>query len=266
MNATFKIPSGSFARTFARWQAVTGRAGGELLRDRAGMLARYMAASTQPARATGKITPKGGTKEEQRLGQNAVADDLARIMDAPRGAFAVLPANHQPDLLVLIHKGGKKKGEVYLIDRNLYLTDAVALSAFHQSRKIGGGRVTRAGTYPDVGRGRWKSRQVAVTTKALRDAHFDRMKGRVGWAKAGWISAGQTVSSVGFSNVPAWIQKPAPGNAVVNLNGPRPFLRLINGVNYSQEVLRPEYAASAIQGFTRSLEKDMKAQIEHLLK
>lgn len=277
MNASFKFPAGKVNGLLKKWEKLAGDSYANLLRDRAGMLGRYMAASTQPARPTGEEGPPGGTKEEQNIGINAIVSDIAMIVQRIKPSASILPARGQQERLV-IRYGGKKgrknrkgervqAGQAYIIDRDLFMTNPQTIFYFHQSKRSAAtGRVSRAGAHADVFRGRWKNREVAVTTGETRKDYVATAKKLVGWAKAGWITAARSISSVGFSKVPVWIKKEAPGSAVANFSGSRQTLRLINGVKYSDEVLRPTYRDKAIAGFTKSLLKDIQFRVEDLMK
>ena len=266
--ATFRIPDMDFATTLRVYERVCQRTGGALLRSRAGMLGRYMAASTQPARATGSRNPTGGTVAEKMMGQKAVRSDIAKIIDGVKAGASVMPARGQSDRLVLRYsakRGGGEAGKVWLVDRDLYMESAAELHQFHQSRRLpSNGRVTTAGLR-DQRQGRWKSRKVAITTKALRDAQMKKTIARVGFAKRGWLNAARDLSSDGMSRVPAWLRDgDAPGTGTFS-GGARPFIRLTNNVAHAGKVLRPEYQQRALEGFFASLKKDLKFQIEYEL-
>lgn len=285
MEGHFSVESEGIDALFNQLEALGGKGAAVMIRERAGMLGRYLASSTAPvadleaskaakeseayqssaakiiAVGAGKdtITATGDSPYAKKLGQQAVMVDLKRCFDVVAG-YTVKDARGATDKLVLM-KGGGRKGtarQVYLIDRRFYATSIEDMAKFHKSKLTARGRVSTAGLKNQT-TGRWKSGDTMVCTKTMFNAYARLVMSHVGWAKSGWITAARQIPGAkGFAKIPKWMSHPAPGSGEDGTrSGTDPYIKLTNRVKYVGDVLSPGIEQGAREAFERSLMKEL---------
>lgn len=243
-----KVETASLNAAFARLAAATGKSFGSIVLQNARLIAWNLAHNTQPY---------GMTLAEKKTGEAAVARDVGKVYRSAQSIFAEI--NRLDEKLAkawyqLVKNGGYAHAEKLL--RKLQIQDRNAPifapldPGFHAAARDRRGRVARH-----------RVAQIVPDAKDIKD--YIRSKAQlVGFAKAGWISAGSQLGKV--TRVPAWITRhvgKAPGHAVDNTKGTDPHATLTNNVRYIATVLPQAQIAAAL----RIQREKMLAAIEHAL-
>jgi hypothetical protein len=199
----------------------------------------------------------GMDKGTQRVGEAAVARDIGNIFKAASAIYKELKA--EDEKLAKMWWKAVKAGQLDLAsillrrsdlrDRNAQIGELDP--AVHQKQRNSRGRVST----------RHRAEIIVPDAKTIKAYIKERQKS-VGFAKAGWISAGTDLGRV--TRVPAWITRhvgKAPGHAIDNSKGIDPHCILVNNVNYVSQILPQNQFAKVINS---SLDSFLK-HIDHVI-
>lgn len=256
----------SLQRALLRYAEATGRSLGVVVRQNTRLIAWNLAHNTQPY---------GMDLAAKKLGEAAVARDVGKV-------FASGPQIYK---IIKFEATAKEARRFNKLVKNSNSAETMA-GAFWQMLK--GGRYGELRRFlksldipeidlpigeidPKIHKARWNSRGrvrgnapslIVPNAKDIRD-YIKVVKKRVGYAKAGWITAGSRVGSI--TRVPAWITRhrgAAPGTADDRSHDKtNPHITLTNRVPYISRILPDHEVADAL----RIQREKMLAHIEHVL-
>jgi len=239
-----------------------------LIKEKAGLFARYLAENTQPVDGMGGTDPDGGSLKARDLGRSAVRRDISKVYCGPGDAFSILRnkvagINGDSKPLAKAFYALLKQGRIQDA-RNLLREGGASVSidvsewdngAMHKQRRNKKGRVGRSYSPTAIG-----------DKKALK-AYIKKKTEMVGFAKAGWVNAAKQLGEKGLSKIRGWIKKhrDAPGKAS-DLTGDeaRPRILLRNGVDYAPQTLDERQFNRTIEQFEDAVEAELKAKIKAL--
>lgn len=245
-------------RLFEKLAEFTGKTVPQLIREKAGLMARYLAENTQPVDGMGGTNPDGGSLKARDLGRGAVRRDLARVY-VGGGTAASKIKKLAPNLLKAYWWAMKQgmSAEAERISKLAHVPLAVRdwdHGARHRQLRNNRGRI-----------GKSNDPQVIDDKKSLR-AYLKLIEDRVGWAKAGWITAAKKIGTKGLSKVRGWIKNlPAPGAAQDLTNDEnRPRIILTNRVKYASRALNQTQFDRTAQQFENAIVAELKAKLKAL--
>ncbi len=239
----------SLQLALVRLAEVTGKSLGAVVKQNTRLIAWNLAHNTQPW---------GMDKAAHLVGKSAVARDIGKVFlsaqvlykqlleedkKLAKQWYKILKAGGYPQALRLLQDNSRNP------NRNTPVIDQLDPD-LHQRYRNSRGRVNR-------------HRAVAIIPdKKQITRYITQIQERVGFAKAGWITAGSQLGSI--AKVPAWITKhrgKAPGHAEdMSQRKPDPFCTLTNEVNYITSIFSEGYAADAM----RIAREKMLKHIEHV--
>lgn len=245
---TIQAETGQLNAAFTRLANTTGKAFGAIVLQSSRLIAWNLAHNTQPY---------GMTLAEKKLGEAAVARDIGMVYRSAQKMFEILRAHDEQIARAwykLVKMGGYAQAEKLLRSQAVQDRNAPIFGpldpGFHSDSRNRRGRVSRH-----------RIAQIVPDGNEIK-AYIKQRQAHVGFAKAGWITAGSQLGKV--TRVPAWITRhvgQAPGQAVDNSKRPDPHCLLTNNVNYISAILPPSEVASAL----RMQREKMTAHIEHVL-
>lgn len=221
---------------------------GELMRERAGMMGRYLASATMPVVVDGEATT-GDSNAARKIGQNAVRRELRQMFIRHRGTTP-RPHRWRKDLFFYKNAAGYPN----VAPLRPVITDEATLKAtHHQHRRFGGKKHAQTGF---------------LVLASVYDAYEKKVLARVGWAKSGFMSAAADIPGAkGLTQAPKWMRQPAPGSADDRTNNEtNPSYFLENDVPYVSEIFSARQMARAEDRFERSLTEELRRRIRYLTK
>lgn len=254
---------------------LTGKTSGEILRDRAGSLGRYLAEATQPVAGMDTANPDGGSAAAKNLGRAAVARDIRKVYISPASIFAELKnkptfgpsAQNYNAGTVLARRFYKLLKSGDLAGAKAIMRAAGVKSSHLELILWDGGAIHRRSRNKRGRIGRGFSPYVVSDAKAVKKYTADRQK-NVGFAKSGWVHAAEEISGKKHGGTAAWIKAvhgPGKGRDMTgDLRNPR--ISLTNQVRYISAILDEKYELRAMGAFERSLQKEIAVKLEHLAK
>jgi hypothetical protein len=178
-----------------------------------------------------RLTPPTGNapftenfSDQKQAGENAIKGDIMGRTGGSRsqrsiGLFYAAPAaflRNKPSANT-VKLFAKKDGTVYGVEKKLFQPNASigVMSAHHQRFRTANGRVSTAGALTrDVGR--WKFIDKMVVSKGALASYMRVVRGRVGMAKSGWVTAARNLGVT----LQAWINRHSqPGEGTLDLRG-----------------------------------------------
>ena len=241
----------SLQLALVRLAEVTGKSLGAVVKQNTRLIAWNLAHNTQPW---------GMTLAEKKLGEAAVARDVGKVFISAQDMYKRLLIENEKlakRWYKLVQGGGYAQALRLLQDnskdpfRNTPVMDLLDPELHQRSRNSSRGRVSRH-----------RPSAILPQGKQIRDYIKNVVQPRVGFAKAGWITAGSQLGNI--AKVPAWITRhkgKAPGHAEdMSQRKPDPFCTLTNQVDYVSRIL-PEHAVADALRIQR--EKMLK-HIEHV--
>lgn len=240
------VKDDNLAQLWDTLATVTGSTVGELMRERSGMMGRYLASATQPVVVDGENST-GDTNAARKIGQRAALRTLRQMFTRVR-AFAAVRG--RTDLVRVTAMSGK----TFYAERPKCIADAKQLQVIHrQHRRFGGKKPSQNGF---------------LVLSTIYDSYEKTIMARVGWAKSGFMSAASAIPGAkGLTQVPAWMRQPAPGSADDRTdNESNPTFFLTNDVPYVSEILSDRYLARAESSFETSLASELRRRIRYLTK
>lgn len=253
-------------RELDRFASRTGRRVGEVIKQRSGHVARELAYVTGP-RGLNHTTKK-------RIENSIRGDLLGRYNGGQPGIFysaplALLRKWYNISPTGMVRTWATKDGRVYGTESDLYRPNAsMAEMESHHRRYFKNGRMTKAGHFTrDIGR--WKFIDKMVVGKTAAAAYLRRVLQRVGWSKAGWITAalhvGGRVPAGGRLRVPMWVlrhARKAPGRGVDHTaHRVHPYILLMSRVPWVTEQVTASGVAAALRGVRVNLEKELRMRL-----
>lgn len=243
------IELASLNRALASLANATGQRLGQVVKQNTRLIAWNLAHNTQPY---------GMTLAQKKIGEAAVMRDIGKVYQSAQAVFKLI-ADQDKQLAKQWYKlvqGGGYAAALKLLQsskftfRNTPIHDSL-LPELHQKSRNSRGRVSRH-----------RPAQIVPQAKQIKDYIKQRAK-LVGFAKAGWITAGAALGSI--RNVPAWITRhkgSSPGSADDQSNRrDDPYITLTNQVRYVSQILPDNEVAGAL----RIQREKMLAHIEHVL-
>lgn len=244
-----KIETAKLNAAFAEYSRATGKAFGAVVLQNARLISWNLAHNTQPY---------GMTLAEKKTGEAAVARDIGNVFASAAAIYELLKVENEKlakAWYALVKQGGYGHAEKLLRqhsklrDRNAPIF-APLDPEFHQRSRNRYGNVSRQ-----------RIAQIVPDAKEIK-TYIKQRQQLVGFAKAGWISAGSQLGKV--TRVPGWITRHvgrAPGSAIDNTKGIDPHVTLINSVRYVGTILPPSERAAAL-----AIQREkMLSHIEHVL-
>jgi hypothetical protein len=227
---------------------------GQVILQRSGFFARYLAEATQPS---------GLTKASREKGVAAVRRDIGRVYVGINRVVAELRK-----------RAGARAaaGFVRLVKRG----DVASAKSLLQALQIrghnldwqhwdGGAKHSSARS----ARGRVHRYHVPVviddSPKEI-PAYRKLIEKRVGWAKSAWHKAISSITSQGFSGVPAWAKQNAPGTGTDKTgDGDFPHVKLDNRVSYIRRVITWETQQKVMASFEKSFAKRIAMELAKVI-
>ncbi len=224
-----QVNTAKLEQAFNRLDKSAQRSFGKIVLQQSRLTSWHLARCTQPWNSD---FGNGMDKGTQRVGQAAVGRDIGNVFKAASAVFAQLKA--EDETLAKAWWKAMKHGQYEaasimlrkssLRDRN---AEIGALNpALHQKLRDNRGRISRQ-----------RAALIVPDAKSIKDYIKERQQ-LVGFAKAGWISAGSGLGRV--TRVPAWITRhvgKAPGHGINNAQGIDPHCTLVNDVRYVSQIL-----------------------------
>ena len=255
--------------------AILGKPIGQIIKERAVMMGRYLAEITPPiVRAQGptltgdNLEVDGGSIQARNLQRFAIRRDTKRTYIGARAIFKRLNDSNgetgkaQAKQFWKAVKGGQL-GEARDIMRASGIKDKDApLIQFDDGAALRKGR-TKQGK---VNAGRKPT--IVLDMKALAE-YTKKIEKRAGFTKAGWINAAAQVSTVGMSRVKGWIKvhTNAPGIGEDRTsNTAFPAVYLTNSVPWINETLSARAIGLADRFFLNNLAKEVETQFSRIIK
>lgn len=201
--------------------------------------------------------PWGMKLAEKKTGEAAVMRDIGKVFKPATAIFKAIRATDSK--LAKAWYSLVKDGKFSAAERILKATDLLDRNAeigpiedrHHRDSRGSRGRVHRH-----------RAAQIIPDARELRE-YQKKITARVGFAKAGWITAGMKVGNV--TKVPAWIKRhqgAAPGAARDNSRDMfSPHITLSNQVRYLPRIMSESDVAHAL----RLQREKMLAHIQHVL-
>ena len=246
VNFSATVKDGDLEKLWNTLATTMGTTVGELMRERAGMMGRYLASATMPVVVDGENTT-GDSKAAQLIGQKAALKELRAMFSRVR---EIRPHRQRPDLVIATAMSGK----TFLAQRSKVITDAVTLKSTHRTNRRFAGK---------------KPAQVGFLVLAtIYDPYEKHILSRVGWAKSGFMSAaGDIPGAKGVTQAPKWMRQNAPGSADDRTdNESNPSYYLNNDVPYVSEIFSASQMAKAEDRFEQSLTSELRRRIRYLTK
>lgn len=242
-----KIETRELAAALKQLATATRKNFGEVVRQNARLVAWNLAHNTQPW---------GMKLDQKKTGEAAVMRDIGKVFKPATAIFKELRASDVK--LARAWYSLVKAGKYAEAERILTATDLLDRNAdigpiedrHHRDSRGSRGRVHRH-----------RAAQIIPDSKELR-AYQKKIAARVGFAKAGWITAGSQVGKV--TKVPAWIKRhtAAPGAARDNSKDMfSPHITLRNQVRYLPRIMTQSDVAHAL----RLQREKMLAHIQHVI-
>lgn len=245
MKGQVQIETRKFETALRQLAAATGKSFRQVVDQNARLIAVNLAFQTQPF---------GNSIASRKQGEAAVMRDIGKVYRPANKVFDELKGQSEQQA-----KGfykAIKNGEYALAqdilrrsgirDRNAEVGEFDA--QWHRKSKNRRGRVSRNRT--------------ALITPDNRDAkaYTKEVQRRVGYAKSGWIAAGEQIGKL--SRVPKWMRKGASNGSASKRGGEaNPSVVLNNLVAYVSDVLPPAQIAEAL----RIQREKMEAHIRHVV-
>ena len=262
--------------------AVSRKTIGQIIKARAGTMARYLAESTMPVGRVSTSTLSDGRVVEQAvglnsidageisgtgpairaLGRNAVLRDLNRVYMGASRAFASISDKKLARAAYAAIKQ-QRWDEMRARLKGAGVSVAALTSepwdsgARHRKSRNSRGRVN-SGTKPVI----------VSDTRALADyvrniAGTPTRGGRVGLAKSGFVRASYLITGKWPRGTPAWMRLPAPASASDNTHDAHnPRITFTNLLRYADEALPDRQYSAAIMRLERALIRDMEIQLQ----
>lgn len=242
-----------------RLALVTNRSVGEIIRERAPTLARYLATATMPIAGLSRDggNADGFSKAAETLGKKAVTRDLGRVYVSPKTITRSLSESNGEHGEAMAKGFTKflKKGELQsakaILDRSGIAARQLTIVAWdggdaHRKARNNRGRVPAA-----------RKPQITTDAVALRK-YSDMRRKNVGFAKGGWINAAASVGALPKS-IPQWVKRHAsPGSAKdMTSDGTNPRFELTDAVNYMTAIMGEKYLIQATESFDKSMRKEI---------
>lgn len=240
----------SLQLALVRLAEVTGKSLGNVVKQNTRLIAWNLSHNTQPW---------GMTLAEKKLGEAAVARDVGNVFISAQSMYQRLLIENEKlarRWYKLVQGGGYAQALRLLQDfskdpfRNTPVIDQLDPELHQRARNSSRGRVSR-------------HRPAAILPQGKQIKEYIKtVQQRVGFAKAGWITAGSQLGAI--AKVPAWITRhkgAAPGHAEdMSQRKPDPFCVLTNDVNYVSLILPDHAVADAL----RIQREKMLKHIEHV--
>lgn len=250
----------------AQLALLLGRSAEEVIVMRAPMLGRYLAAYTQPVAdkdTGGAIDLKsanfdGTSKKARQLGQAAVQRDLLKVYKPLVSIFEAVLKKKGPGVAAVVWSFIKKNKtrELQELLQKIGFSDVMVSfdgGALHRARK-------RRGRVPG------KPNPMYVGDVKALEKYVKLEKGQVGFAKSGWVKAGDAVpGGQGAGKAPAWMRQNAPGLARVGKDADGPYVTLVNAVSYVSEIMSNRTYLLGLNQFVKSLEKEVASVFAYVI-
>lgn len=244
-----KVETARLNAAFSQLAIATGKSFGSIVLQNSRLIAWNLAHNSQPY---------GMTLAEKKTGEAAVARDIGNVFKSAAAIFELLKAEDEKlakSWYALVKQGGYGQAEKLLREKSKITDRNAPIFApldprFHDNARGRGGRVNRH-----------RAAQIVPDGKSIK-SYIKEVQQRVGFGKAGWITAGNQIGRV--TRVPGWITRHggrAPGSAIDNTKGIDPHVTLINGVSYIGSILPPHEIASALN----MQREKMLSHIEHVI-
>lgn len=270
MKLSLKLEADALSRELATFAFETRQSVAKTLRQRSGHVARELAYVTGPFGLDSKTKAKiensirtdllGGVKRAGEKKQSAL------FYSAP---LSMLRKWHYESPQGIVRTWATKEGKVYGTESTLYRPNAGrAEMRKHHKRYFKNGRRSRAGTFTrEIGR--WKFIDKMVVGKGAMNDYLRWVLLKVGWSKAGWITAAMSVGGViprsGRLRVPKWVSRHAnksPGRGTDRTSHPaHPYIILRSQVPWVSKQIDGSAVARALHNVRQNLAK----QIDHIV-
>ena len=245
MTGQIKIESRQFEAALRQLAATTGKSFRQVVDQNARLIAVNLAFQTQPF---------GNSIASRKQGEAAIMRDIGKVYRPANKVFDELKGQSEDQakgFYKAIKTGKFALAEDILRrsgirDRNAEVGEFDA--QWHQKSKNRRGRVAR-------------NRTALITPdgKAIKD-YAKEVQKRVGYAKAGWIAAGEQIGKL--SRVPKWLRKNASNGTGTRKGGEsNPSVSLNNVTQYISDVLTPAQISEAL----RIQREKMQAHILHVV-
>ena len=255
--------------------AILGKPIGQIIKERAVMMGRYLAEITPPV--VQQIGPlmegqegqfDGGSLNARNLQRFAIRRDIKRTYIGARAIFKRLNdsngATGKAAAKAFWHAA--KHGQLHeakdILRKSGIKESSMPIIQFDGGAEHRRGR-TRQGR---VNKGR--SQTIVLDTKALSE-YTKKIEKRGGWTKAAWINAASQVSTVGMSRVKGWIKvhSSSPGTGEDRTsNTAFPAVYLTNAVPWVNVAVSAKTIASAERFFLNNLAKEVETQFSRIIK
>lgn len=262
------VYAGDLQKSLQRLAQLSKRECGDIVRERSGMMARYLAQWTMPVTnihkgATG--TPDGGNDEAHQLGMNAVSRDIGRVyMDVKVAMKLMAGLKIRPDVpksaaVKTVFTRMIKEGR---IDRAQKVLRTVNKFASFDVIQFDGGKLHRRSQKNGVVHIGQKPKVVADSVELRK--YVEKERKRSGWTKAAWVNAAKQIPGSKIGTINKWITKhnSAPARGFFKHYG-KAEAKLTNNVDWVSKKIDDTGAMAA---FEINLKKDIDKRIEYILR
>lgn len=240
MKPTITVETKRFEAALRRLAQETGKSFVEVVNQNARLIAVNLAYQTQPF---------GLGLDAKKAGEGAVFRDIGKVFKPANKIYAELRAQSAKmakGFYAAVKNGDFAQAEDILrrsgiLDRNAEIGELQP--ELHRKSRNRRGRVSRH-----------RAALITPDAKSIRD-YQKQVAQKVGFAKGGWIAAGQQLGKL--SRVPAWLKKNAgqQGKATRRGGERNPSVELHNLVRYVSQVLTPAQMAEALRIQREKMEK-----------
>ena len=290
MKITAHVETGDLRKRMAEYARIVGKNVNQELRRHARIACVELANTTQPF---------GKSKEARLLGEKAVEVDISKVFYTaePYGGFVngISEIAHKSFSARAAKSGGRFNAD----EAALKFTDRVnGYAASNNTRALKklakdfGWRgvvdhpdpalhqAARGGSRKKVRKQKGEMHLILGGRKTALQTYINKVKSRVGMAKAGWAVCAEKIPDLGLASsvtrgIPQWVTRnknaPAPARSSIDAsttfrasNNPRVVMR--NAVPWTSQNLAPSAARTALQIARNKFLKMMNIQIRYVLR
>jgi histone H3/H4 len=290
MKVTAQVDTSDLRKRMADYARIVGKNVNQELRRHARLACVELANTTQPF---------GKGKDAQLLGEKAVEVDISKVFYVPTPDGGLVQQLHEQAHKSHTYKRNKTKDQKFDADRaTLRFTDRLNgyvasgnMKALQEITKDFGWKYARRTIDPAIHEARRTGRRSKVrkqpgdmtlilNTEKHLQTYINKVKKRVGMAKAGWAVCAEKIPDLGLASsgtrgIPQWVTRnksaPAPQRSTVDASttfrqssNPRVVMR--NAVPWTSQNLTESAARTALNIARGKFVKMMDIQIRYVLR
>jgi hypothetical protein len=251
MTPELRVETRRFEDALRRLARESNRSFSDVVNQNARLIASNLAFQTQPF---------GTSSASKKQGEGAVMRDIGKVYRTAASVFAEIKDQSEKTARAwykAVKAGEFEKAESILRkcnigDRNAKIGEFDA--SFHRKNLNRRGRVSRH-----------RAALITADAKALK-AYGKEIASHVGYAKAGWIAAGEQLGKL--SRVPAWLRKVKAGQGKGTMKGREinPEATIHNMVQYLSNLLTPSQVTEALRIQREKMERHINYVVSNAAK